>query len=65
MHVQQDARTGTEFNKKCYKLLAEMHSNWDKLIEDLEDIGIILKESRQLEEAVSFFVQLKELFFIR
>ncbi|RWS23064.1 coiled-coil domain-containing protein 10-like protein, partial [Leptotrombidium deliense] len=52
--IFKDAKS-SEWNRKCYKLLATMHENYDQLLEGVNAIGTIKREILQLEEAVSSF----------
>lgn len=52
LSIFQEARNN-EWNRKCYKLLASMHDHCDQLLSGVGNIGTILREIRQLEEAVS------------
>ncbi|XP_053214794.1 coiled-coil domain-containing protein 22 homolog [Panonychus citri] len=49
--IFRDAKN-SEWNRKCYKLLATMHKNYDTLLDCVNAIGTIRRETLQLEETI-------------
>ncbi|XP_015786658.1 coiled-coil domain-containing protein 22 [Tetranychus urticae] len=49
--VFRDAKN-SDWNRKCYKLLATMHKNYDALLDCVNAIGTIRRETLQLEETI-------------
>lgn len=42
-----------DWNRKCYKQLALLHSTFDQLLQSVSHVGVHLREIRHLEEMVS------------
>eukprot|EP00794_Sanderia_malayensis_P006859 gene6859-7630_t len=49
--IFKDAKKN-EFNRKAYKLLANLHERFSDLVKNIEEIGTIMREIRELEDQV-------------
>lgn len=51
----------SEWNRRCYKLLATLHRDFDQLLDSINEIGAIRRDILQLEGTVSNFQNLSAL----